>query len=421
MKSLTQQFFSHLPKLNPKIWILIFGRFLSGIGNGFTLFYAPIFFASDELGFTKTAVGFALGIISISGILGRFMSGSMSDSPWWGRRRTLLLSTLISSLASFILANIHGFSLLLIGNLLMGLGVGLYWPATEAVVADLTTGDQRHEAYALTRLGDNCGLGLGIILGGMLVSLTGNYRWLFAVDAVSFLVFSAVIYQAIPETGQIDLPKDEKSEKNGWLMALSDRTLLLYLAVNILLTSYISQVHTAMPLYFSEFVGEGLPTGLISALFSWHLVISILLQLPIARFLRRFSHAQALMVSSIFWGVGFIVTGLTGITENGQIGQIMLALFASGILAIATVAYLPSASALVADLAPSSRRGVYLSINSQCWAIGYFIGPVLAGWTLDRPRPWADLLWPGWALTVVGTIAILRSLHQQIKRSSMKS
>lgn len=416
MKSLTQKIFSHLPKLNPKIWILIFGRFLSGIGTGFTMFYAPIFFASDELGFTKTAVGFALGIISISGIIGRFMSGSMSDSPWWGRRRTLLLSTLISSLASFILANIHGFSLLLMGNLLMGLGVGLYWPATEAVVADLTTGEQRHEAYALTRLGDSCGLGLGIILGGMLVSVTGNYRWLFLVDAISFLVFSAVIYQAIPETGQIESPKNEQSEKNGWLIALSDRTLLLFLVVNILFTTYISQVHTAMPLYFSEFVGTGLPTPLISALFTWHLVLSILFQLPIARFLRGFSHAQALMVSGILWAIGFIFTGLTGMTQNGQIGQIMLALLASGILAIATVAYLPSASALVADLAPSSRRGVYLSMNSQCWAIGYFIGPVIAGWSFDQPRPWADLLWPGWALTVVATLAILRSLHQQMKR-----
>lgn len=418
MKSFTQQIFSHLPNFNQKLWLVIFGRFLSGVGNGFTLFYAPIFFASDELNLTKTAVGFALGSISISGVLGRFMSGSMCDSPWWGRRRTLLVSTLISSLASFILANTQNFSSLLLGNLLMGLGVGLYWPATESLVADLTTGEKRYEAYAIARLGDSCGLGLGIILGGVLVSLTGAYRWLFVIDGISFLVFTAVIYQAIPETGQMNLQKNVQSGKNGWLVALSDRTLLIYIGVNILFTTYISQVHTAMPLYFSEFVGEGLPTRLISALFTWHLVLSILLQLPIARFLRRFSHSQALMVSGIFWGIGFIFTGITGMTNRGQIP---LALLAASILAIATVAYLPSASALVADLAPPSLRGVYLSINSQCWAVGYFIGPVLAGWTFDQPRPWPDLLWPGWALTVVGSIAILRSLHRKLKPLKIQS
>jgi len=413
MKSLNQRILSQLPNLNHKIWILIFGRFLSGIGNGFTLFYAPIFFASDELGLTKTAVGFALGSISISGVIGRFMSGSMTDSSWWGRRRTLLLATFISSLASFILANTYDFTTLLIGNLLMGLGVGLYWPATEAVVADLTSGTERHEAYAMTRLGDNSGLGLGIILGGMVVSLTGGYRWLFVVDGISFLIFSAVIYQAITETAQNNHQKSEQLGQNAWLVALSDRTFLIYIVVNILFTTYISQVHTAMPLYFSEFVGDGLPTGLISGLFTWHLVLSILLQLPIARFLGQFSHAQALMFSAILWAIGFIITGITGIIHTGEI---LMALLAASLLAIATVAYLPSASSLVADLAPSSVRGVYLSINSQCWAVGYFIGPVLAGWTLDRTRPWADLLWPGWAVTVVGAIVILRFLDRTVKQ-----
>lgn len=46
-----------------------------------------------------------------------------------------------------------------------------------------------------------------------------------------------------------------------------------------------------------------------------------------------------------------------------------------GLLAIATVSYLPLASALVTDLAPEPVRGVYLSVNSLCQAVGYFIGP----------------------------------------------
>ena len=44
------------------------------------------------------------------------------------------------------------FPLFVVGNLLMGFGVGLYWPATEAVVADITADQQRNEAFALVRL-----------------------------------------------------------------------------------------------------------------------------------------------------------------------------------------------------------------------------------------------------------------------------
>lgn len=69
-----------LPKLNYQIWILAIGRFLLEFGTGFTLFYAPIFFV-NKVGLSATSVGIALGSASLSGILGRILSGSFSDSP----------------------------------------------------------------------------------------------------------------------------------------------------------------------------------------------------------------------------------------------------------------------------------------------------------------------------------------------------
>ena len=134
-----------LPQLNPQVWILAIGRLLSEVGTGFTLFYAPIFFV-NQLGFSSTSVGLALGSASISGILGRILGGSFSDSRWWGRRRTLLLSSAIAAIASLVLATTINFPTLVIGNLLMGLGQGLYWPPNEALVADLTPPEKRREA-----------------------------------------------------------------------------------------------------------------------------------------------------------------------------------------------------------------------------------------------------------------------------------
>ncbi|HEY9750877.1 MAG TPA: MFS transporter, partial [Allocoleopsis sp.] len=183
---------------------------LSQVGSGFTLFYAPIFFV-NQVHLSAAAVGLGLGSASISGVFGRLASGSLADSPHWGRRRTLLLSALVSAIASFVLAATTNFPVFVVGNLLMGLGLGLYWPATEAVVADLTTPEQRNEAYALTRLADSLGLGLGVVLGGALISATGAYRTLFIIDGVSFVVFLGVVYVAIAETVK---PKNEPQQ---WL------------------------------------------------------------------------------------------------------------------------------------------------------------------------------------------------------------
>ncbi|MGB5962695.1 MAG: MFS transporter [Coleofasciculaceae cyanobacterium] len=408
------QRFSWIPQLSYQVWILALGRLLSQLGTGFTLFYASIFFVK-QVGLSATAVGIGLGSGSISGVIGRFLGGSFADSQFWGRRRTLLLALVISALASLILALTYDFPIFIVGNLLMGLGVGLYWPATEAAVADLSTIEQRNEAFAITRLADSLGMGLGVVLGGALIAATGNYRALFVIDAISFLVFLAVVYWAIPETGKFE--QDQSQRHRGWAMAfgdrrfaaaLRDRKLMIYVLVNILFTTYLAQINSTMPLYFTNFV-PGFSPKIISALFTWHVMLAALSQLPIARFLNRFSRPRALMFSMLLWAVGFVLIWLTGVAATNQIFWAILAL---AVLAIATVAYTPSASALVVDLAPESLRGIYLSINSQCWAIGYFIGPPLGGWVLDQSATIVHNYWLAAAASTSIGILILQYLER---------
>lgn len=421
-----------------QIWILIIGRFISQIGTGFTLFYASIFFV-NQVGLSATAVGIGLGSASVSGVAGRILSGSLCDSPNWGRKRTLLLSAILSAAGSFVLAGTQDFATLVAGNLLNGIGIGLYWPASETVVADLTTPDKRRETYALNRLADSLGLEFGIILGGAWVEMTGNYRLLFVVDGLSYLLFMVVLALAIVETGQ-HLEHSENPFEN-WAVALRDRTLLVYVAVNILFTTYISQSHTALPVYLTNFVpvedGSGFSPKIISGLFTWHVAVSVLLQLPVAKLLNRFNHARALMVSAVIWALSFVGVWATGNADAGPIrgviqpiadtleaplqaldssvnfgSPLVVAVIALGVMAIATVSYTPSASALVAELAPDKLRGVYLSINSLCWAVGYAVGPPLGGFALDRTEAFADGFWLALAASIVVVLGVLQQLER---------
>ena len=75
-KILISKFF---PNLDRQIFTLALCRLLSQIGNGLTLFYAPIFFV-NQVGLSTTSVGIALGSSQISGIIARFLGGSFSDS-----------------------------------------------------------------------------------------------------------------------------------------------------------------------------------------------------------------------------------------------------------------------------------------------------------------------------------------------------
>ncbi|MBW4464964.1 MAG: MFS transporter [Pegethrix bostrychoides GSE-TBD4-15B] len=411
---LTNRLVAWLPQIEGRLWILMFGRLLLQIGTGFVLFYAAVFFV-NEVGLSPAQVGFGIGSESISGVVGRVLGGSLADDPRWGRRKILLIAAAVSVLADLVLLFSNSFPTFLLGNLLMGLGIGLYWPATEAVVADLTQADNRNEAFALNRLCDNVGLGLGIVLGGLLVAVTGSYRAMYAIDGISFLVFFGVIYRAIPET--LNPAQQQGNLLKGWGLALRDRALLIFAVANILFTTYLSLLNTALPLYLTRFVSAEpeltFPPARLSLLFAWYIGLCILTQIPMVRALRRLRHTQALMLSALSWALGFGLIWLTGSASNAHLLWAGLALT---VAALATVAYTPSASALVIDLAPESRRGIYLSINSLCWAVGYFIGPTAGGWAMGESRGVADGFWVGAALSVGLVLLILQVLQRELWR-----
>jgi MFS family permease len=140
--------------------------------------------------------------------------------------------------------------------------------------------------------------------------------------------------------------------------------------------------------------------------------MTIAAQIPVLKLLRRFNHARSLMISGGFWIVGFICITMTGTSDNYQLLWASLGL---GLFAVAIVCYTPTASALIADFAPSSLRGVYTSINSLCWAAGYAVGPPLGGWALDQSPLFAHNFWLGLAATVPIVWAILWWLDRLIR------
>ncbi|MEM9980567.1 MAG: MFS transporter, partial [Cyanobacteria bacterium P01_D01_bin.2] len=148
----------------------------------------------------------------------------------------------------------------------------------------------------------------------------------------------------------------------------------------------------------------------VGGIFTWAIVLTALCQLPMARWLNRFSQPYALMIASSFWALHFFSVRLVG---QQLISPTLFVLIGLTTMALGTVAYTPIASSLVVGLAPPALRGVYLSVNSMCWAIGYLIGPPLGGWALDR-----DLGHHFWLLLMVSTLGgslILRILQTQLQ------
>lgn len=421
LSSAFQQFRDWLPPLKREIWILSAGQLLLFIGQGFTLVYASIYFV-NELGFSPTQVGFAQGSVGVAGLFGRFFAGNAVNSERLGRRGTLMLSSVFAAIGSFLLASASTFPLLVAGNLFLGLGISLYWPATLTVTTDLTEPQYLTEAMALTRLADNLGLGLGALIAGQYIAMSGSYPILFICKGVAYLLFGIVIFATIAETRRPEVAPQVRLR--DWGKALRDRPFVIYLFANLFFTVYASQGHSILPLFLADFVpGGNTATGFserfISYFFVWHVTLKIFLQLPLTRWLRSLAHSTQLLTALTIWCGGFALIWLTGQVPNWALPLIVGAF---AVLAIAEVIYAPAASALVGELAPVAARGIYFSLESECWAIGFLVGPIFGGWALDHPQTVGTDLWLYLILSAglaSGLLLLLRRTMAQTHRATL--
>ncbi|KAM3106302.1 MFS transporter [Phormidesmis sp. 146-33] len=395
---------SLLPRFKRQVWVQSAARGLFQVGQGLLQFYVPIVFV-NQVGLSATSVGIGLASSSISGVVGNFLGGALSDSQT-GRRGTLLLSASLSILAAIALAFTQTLPMLIVANLLLGLSMGFYWTAADAAVMDMTEPEQRSQAFAMLGVTDNLGVGVGILGGGLLLALVKQPRFLFLFTSLLFVGFLILIQLGITETRE---KPGEHSE--GWLIALQDKALRIFVAANILFTTYIALVNVALPLYFTNFLLKSSTANIASSFTWWYIGLGAVLQIPIAHLFAPLGNIRALAVSMGLWSGGFglvwLMGGLASVQPPVQIGAL-------GVLAIATILYRPFAAALLSQLAPPSLRGIYTGISAQCWAIGYFVGPILGGWALDQTSEVTRTFWLFLGLSgVIGLLILWRLSNEK--------
>ncbi len=391
----------------PPILIQAIGRGLYQFAAAIVLFYLPIVFV-NYVHLTATQVGLAIGVGAIAGFVGNFLGGVLADAPWGGRRITILLAAGLSIAATVLLAWIPTLPALVLANVLFGVGTGLYWTAADTAVMDATTAANRQSAFAVMGLFDNLGLGLGTLAGGALLkTLHPEYR-IFGVSAVGFGVMLGLFAIGMVETRPERSAVDPFDGLTGWKTAFNDRQLITYLLVNTLFITYLALVNGNLPLYLIN--DQQIPEITTSNLFTFGYVgLGALLQVPMIRLIAGLSYLTALMLSIVVWGVGFVLVALWQPID----GSLIPALGAFAIFAIATVIYKPTSAAWIAELAPANLRGIYTAIAYQCWAIGYFIGPILGGWALDQPADVTDRFWLGVGLSTGVGLLVLQGLRQR--------
>jgi MFS family permease len=305
----------------------------------------------------------------------------------------MLLGLVLGGLAVLGIACAADVHLLFALSFLGGATQQLYYPASNAAIADVVPPEGRPRAYGLIYWAVNLGLAIGFAAGGV---VPDRYLWLlFVADAGTTFVCAALIAWRVPETRPAAAHHDPMLR--GLAKVATDKVFLAFAGLHLAALVVFTQFELALPLDMKAH-GQG------SRAFAWLMALNcagvVALQPWLSPRLRRFDGSRLMALSAVLFGAGYglnafvpdLARSLAGLgVGDAHAWSFALYLAGTAFWTVGEVVGFPVASSLVADLAPVALRGRYQGGFSMVWGMGMSLSPVFGGQVIERLG--APVLW----------------------------
>ena len=366
----------------PKSWLrqfpgplrgLALVRLIASIGAGGVLYLTPMVFHQEA--FTATSVGSGLALAALAGTLGRFVSGVLLDRGL-ACSLPVLLAIGFAAAGDGILLAASSLAPFLLGQVLLGVAMGLYWPAIELAVPLCAKPMASGRGFALVRSADALGIATGALLGALLAH-SQLLRGIYGVDLVGLALMALLLLRrplpASPHRGG-DHGRDTPWRR--WIPAL-----LPMLAITVLATALPALMQSALPidLLRGSLARSPMTTGPGALLIGLQLGLLLLIQWPVGQALARRPVTVGLALSLLCFAAGSALLSLSSFSSSG----VLLVILAQLPLALGEAAFLPIATEAVVELTPAEHQGLGMALFSQCFAVSALVAPLAAGWLLD--------------------------------------
>jgi len=389
-------------------WTLTGTVFIDSLG-GALLFPFFALYVTQKFRVGMTEVGVLFAILSVSRIIGSFLSGALTDKI--GRRALMIYGLIFSAGSSLIMAFIEDMTIFYTAVVFVGFLSSIGGPAQQAMVADLLPEKQRADGYGLIHVSNNLAHTIGPMIGGLLAGI--SYILLFFVDAILSIITAVIIYFAIPET------QPQKSDKQGeeslvqtlggyWRVARNG-VFMAFFGIAILMKLVYRQMGTTLPVFLRDV--HGIPPQGYGWLLSLNAGMVVLFQFMITRKTSRFKPMKVMAVGTFLYAIGFAMYGFFSTS--------LFFFIAMAIITIGEMFISPIGQSMVAHFAPEDMRGRYMAFYGFSWTIPSLFGPLAAGLVMDNYDP--NLVW--YLAGIIGLVAAFGywCLHQVVEKSVSES
>jgi len=361
--------------LPPVYWTVWVGTLINRAGA----FVAPIltFYLTRHRGLSLGEAGSIIALFGAGTVVASLVGGALADRL--GRKITMVGSLFGGACAMLWVSASSSLWMLGVSVLVLGFVGDLYRPAVHAFVADVVPPEHRQRAYGFLYWAINLGFSIAPVAAGLVA--TFSYRALFIGDAATSALFSLVVLARVPETHPD--PTRQSSRAVSFAIVLRDRTFMWFWLIAMLQACIIFQLTVTLSGWMQS---QGYGPGVYGAVLSVNGVLIVLLQPSLTEWTKQFDRRRVLAWAALFMGAGFALHGLTSL--------IAVHALAVAVWTIGEIFNSPSASSLVADLAPPHARGRYGGFYAMGWGLASCLAPIFG------PRVLAvspALLWGGCA------------------------
>ncbi|KFZ43407.1 MFS transporter [Anoxybacillus flavithermus] len=358
----------------------------SFVGVTFWMIFPFIAIYFSEM-FGKEKTGVLLAISQLFSVIANLLGGYFADR--FGRKKMMVVAACGQALAFFLFALFNSplFSSPLMSFIcfaLVGICGSLYWPASQAMVADVVSEKDQSRVFAVFYTMNNVMVVIGPLLGGIFYP---EYRFfLFLIAGTFCAIVATVLFIYLDETAPIWRKTTGTwymffvEQLNNYRLIAKDRTFLLFIVAGILVAQTFMQLDILLPVYIKEVVSK----QTLFSVGSWSLSLSgekafsvliaengllvALFTVAVTKWMENYKEKWVFVFSSLFYGIAIFLFG--------QTTSLWMMIFLIALFTLAELMTVGLQQTFVAKLAPEHMRGQYFAAASLRFTLGRMMAPL---------------------------------------------
>jgi MFS family permease len=363
MQEVKPPFYSLVKQFTPDCWLMLLLVFLMKAGQFMLLPYLALYLTRTTHA-SVDVVGVVVGIGSlVYGLLGPF-NGYLIDK--FGRRRVIIISVFFAGLV-FIFFNLERtITYYFCMNMLVGVTRSAFDTAARSYKIHSMDLELRRVWFSVRFVVNNAAAGLGPVVGMFFIQKNADI--LFVINGALFVLLSFIILFYMKQVDDFSETLAPPSILQVFKTLLNDMKLFCIVVGATLMWLCYVQLDSMFGIYLNETFSNGLE------ILTWTFVVNtagcVLLQIPMARFMTRFSENRQIIIGTMFYMLGFLIIPL--------VSHISALLFATLLVVFGEVILSPLVDLLVYKLAPTNMMGSYYGALALSM-IGVGLAPMVGG------------------------------------------